>query len=74
MLYAKKDSINVTFSGGSPEFVIGLTTVVLLLMIILGIVGSFKPEVLVWAGEADDRVSVLKCLGFLSLIVIGILA
>jgi hypothetical protein len=74
LMYANKDSPNVTFSGGSPEFVVGMFIIICVPMFFLGIVGSFMPQVLVWAGEATDVLSMIEYLGFLGLVLIGILA
>lgn len=43
-------------------------------MIIVGIIGTFKPEVVVWATEALKTYSTIKNLGFLTLIAFGIVA
>jgi hypothetical protein len=61
-MYANKESPNVTFSGGSPEFVTTIITVSSLAIFVVGVVGTFKPEVVVWATEAMDTFSMLEYL------------
>lgn len=74
VLYAKKDSPNVTFAGGSPEFVTGMFTVICLVTFVLGIVGTFKPEVIVWAEVVGGNIGMVKYFGFLALLAIGVVA
>ena len=72
VIYIKIDGPNMTLTGRETLFFMVLVAT-FVPMFMLGVIGSFKPEVLVWVHEVSMVLSMIIYLGFLTLLAISVI-